>query len=59
MQGSKSSFFSKSQTRTRFDDENWSGGRGFKQTNQNPKRKVDTNKQARREAFRQQKDDTF
>jgi hypothetical protein len=48
MQGSKSSFFSKSSTRTRFDDDNW-GGFGKNKKNS------DQNKQARRQAYRQEK----
>ncbi len=53
MQGSKSSFFSKSNQRVRFDDSNW-GGSG---SGGNSKKHVDRNKQARRNAYRQQQQD--
>ena len=51
MQGSKSSFFSKSTQRARFDDSNWGFG------GSNSKKHVDKNKQARRNAYRQQQQD--
>lgn len=48
MQGSKSNFFAKSEKRARFDDGYGSGNGG------NSKKFMDRNKQARRQANRQQ-----
>ena len=55
MQGSKSNFFAKSEKRGRFDDDNWGrkgNGGNFKQ-----REKMDKNKQARRQANRQERDE--
>ena len=54
MQGSKANFFTKSEKRSRFDDENWNrNARSAVKTRE----KMDKNKQARRQANRVQEKD--
>ena len=53
MQGSKANFFTKSNKRQGFDDDNWGRKAGGSLKN---REKMDRNKQARRQANRQEKD---
>ena len=55
MQGSKSNFFAKSEKSSRFDDDNWTR-KGSGGTVKN-REKMDKNKQARRQANRQDRDE--
>ena len=50
MQGSKTNFFAKTEKRQRFDDANWSRSTGSVKNRE----KMDKNKQARRQANRQE-----
>ena len=52
MQGSKANFFTKANKRKSFDDQNWE-----RQGSVKNREKSDKNKQARRQANRQEKDD--